>query len=154
MTPRRAILAALALAAGTAALADDHGRRSAPMPNVYVQECGSCHAPFPSRLLPAASWQRQMDGLARHYGSDASLEPAAKNAITTWLVANAATGRRAATTPPEDRITKSEWFQREHREVGAATWSRPQIRSAANCGACHVGAAQGRYDEDDVRIPR
>ena len=43
-------------------------------PAVYTQECGSCHLAFPSNLLPKASWQRVMNGLDKHYGSDASLD--------------------------------------------------------------------------------
>jgi Dihaem cytochrome c len=146
------LLAALLATASLApAQADDGGRRVALQP-LYTQECGSCHTPFPPGLLPKESWQRLMDNLPRHYGSDASVDAAAQRSISAWLVSNASTRVRSA--PPEDRITKSDWFRREHREVPAAAWSRPAIKSAANCGACHDGAAQGLYDEDSVHIPR
>jgi hypothetical protein len=71
-----------------------------------------------------------------------------------WLTAYAGSGKRARTAPPEDRITRSDWFVREHREVPAAAWKRASIKSAANCSACHEGAAQGMYDEHSIRIPR
>lgn len=150
----KTLLAPLALAALIApAWADGDGdRRGPPMPQAYVQECGSCHAPFPPRLLPADSWQRLMANLPRHFGTDASLDAATQDSLAGWLAANASTRLRSA--PPQDRITRTGWFVREHDEVPAAAWSRPAIKSAANCGACHTGAAHGQYDEHAVRIPR
>jgi len=149
------LLTALALAALSLApaRADDHGRNVVMLP-VYLQECGACHAPFPPGLLPAEAWQRLMNDLPRHYGSDASVDAATRKALSGWLTTNAGSGKRARTAPPEDRITRSDWFVREHREVPAAAWKRASIRSAANCGACHERAAQGLYDEHSIRIPR
>lgn len=144
-------LALLALAAG-AARADDDARR-VPLDAAYVQECGSCHVAYPPGLLPAASWQRQMANLGRHYGSDASLEPAAATPIAAWLQRHAGTGRRAE-APPEDRITRGAWFQREHREVAAATWALPAVKGGSQCQACHTRAEAGSYREREIRLPR
>ncbi len=145
---------ALGLAAlAAAAMADDHGERSrAPLLPAYVQECGACHVAYPPGLLSAASWQRQMGNLAKHYGSDASLEPATAAEISKWLQANAGSGRRVDPNPPQDRITRGAWFQREHDEVSAAQWQR--VKSASNCEACHTRAAEGSYREREIRIPR
>ncbi len=148
------LLAAFARAAAQAlARADEGGRRVALLP-AYVQECGACHAPFPPGLLPKESWQRLMADLPHHYGTDASLDTATQQALAGWLAVNAGAGKRARSAPPEDRITRSDWFVREHREVPLSAWKRASIKSAANCAACHQGAAQGDYDEDAVRIPR
>jgi hypothetical protein len=70
------------------------------------------------------------------------------------VLAHAGSGKRARTAPPEDRITRGDWFIREHREVPKAAWGRPAIKSAANCTACHRGAAEGDYDEKGASIPR
>ncbi|MEZ5629447.1 MAG: diheme cytochrome c [Burkholderiaceae bacterium] len=151
---------ALLMMAGCAALAaaasaDEHEHRArVPMLKAYAQECSGCHIAFPPRMLPAASWQRVMAGLATHYGSDASLDTATVNQISVWLNANAGTGRRVREAPPEDRITRSDWFLRKHHEVAPGVFLRPSIRSAANCAACHAGAERGDYDDDGVRIPR
>ena len=155
MMLRTSLSAALALAAAVhaPARADDHGRAAALLP-AYVQECGACHTPYPPGLLPNESWQRLMSNLPKHFGADASLDAPTRNALSTWLAATAGTGKRARTAPPQDRITRSDWFVREHREVPRAAWTRASIKSASNCGACHDGAAQGLYDEDSVRIPR
>jgi mono/diheme cytochrome c family protein len=137
----------------TAARADEHRvGRAMPLP-VYTQECASCHIAFPPRLLPAASWQRVTENLSRHYGSDAAIDVATARVLSTWLQANAATGKRAV-PPPEDRITRAAWFQREHDEVPAATWALQAVKSPANCAACHTQAEQGDFSERHIRIPR
>jgi hypothetical protein len=163
MTPtpnrRRAECAGLALLALAAAARadDDHRPPAAPRLAAYAQECGSCHVAYSPGLLPAASWQRLMTGLPRHFGADASLEPASAQAIGGWLAQHAGTDRRLRrepSAPPEDRISRSAWFQREHREVTASTWALPAVGSAANCGACHTQAEQGDFSERHLRLPR
>ena len=147
---KRAALLLLAVLA-TNAFADDH-RARLPANATYRDECGSCHVAYPPGLLPAVSWQRLMSDLPRHYGTDASLDEPVRQSLATWLDANAS--RKRLEAPPEDRITKSRWFVREHDEVPANAWRRASIKTAANCSACHSGAAQGDYDEHGVRIPR
>lgn len=150
---RTALFALIAIAAS--AQADDHGRasRAAPLP-LYTQECASCHVAYPPGLLPSASWQRLMGNLPRHYGTDASLDPASLKALSAWLAANAGTGRRVAEVPPDDRITRSAWFMRKHDEVPARTWKLPAVKSPSNCSACHTQADQGDFNEHNVRVPR
>lgn len=150
---RTSILALLAMAA--TAWAGDHGRtpRAAPLP-LYAQECASCHVAYPPGLLPSASWQRLMGNLPRHYGTDASLDPASQKALSAWLTANAGTYRRVAEVPPDDRITRSAWFLRKHDEVPARTWKLPAVKGPSNCSACHSQADQGDFNEHNVRIPR
>ncbi|MDE2401829.1 MAG: diheme cytochrome c [Burkholderiales bacterium] len=147
------LMAALLLT--QASMADDDERATrAPLLPKYQQECSSCHLAYPPGMLPAASWQRLMNNLPKHYGTDASLDPATVKQLSTWLTANAGNYRRVREEPPQDRITRSAWFIHKHDEVPASTWKRPAIKSAANCMACHTGAEKGDYDEDRVRIPR
>ena len=135
------------------ALADDHGRAArVPLLPRYAQECGSCHVPYPPGMLPAASWQRLMQNLPQHFGTDASVDAATVKELSHWLVLHASTTSRLA--PADDRITRSAWFVREHDEVPAATWKRAAVKSPANCAACHPQAEQGDFDEHRVRIPR
>jgi hypothetical protein len=145
-------LAAVTLLAAFPAGAGEH--RRAPTLPAYAQECGACHVPFPSRMLPAPSWQRIMQGLSRHYGADASLDPAVRDSIAAWLDANAGKGKYADPSPPGDRITRSTAFIRKHREVPRDAWSRPAVTRPSNCGACHPRAGEGAFSEHDVRIPR
>ena len=144
-------LLALALVLAAAAAQADGDRM--PPPAFYLQECGACHAPFPARGLGAAAWTQIVDGLPRHFGSDASLDAATTARLRAYLAANAST-KRAAEVPPDLRMTRSRWFVREHREVPASTWQRPAVKSAANCAACHTTADRGIFDEHQLRVPR
>jgi Dihaem cytochrome c len=145
--------AATAAALSPAAHADKDFHR-APLLPVYAQECGACHIAFPPGMLSAASWRRLMGQLDRHFGTDASLDPAIAATLSAWIDTRAGTYKRARVEPPQDRISRSAWFEREHREVGAATWKLPAVMSAANCAACHPQAAQGDFSEHRIRIPR
>jgi hypothetical protein len=147
------MLAALAVAASVAHAEGGH-RLAAPALPAYQQECGACHVAYPAGLLPAASWRRITGDLTHHFGTDASLDAATTQRIATWLAANAGTPRRASAEPPQDRITRSAWFVRQHDEVSRAVWRSPAVKTAANCAACHPRAPQGDFDEDSVRVPR
>jgi len=194
------ILALLVVAAMRAAAtpAPAAARPTEQPADVYRRECGDCHVAYPARLLPATDWQRIVAALDRHFGVDASLDPATTRTVAAWLAAGAGragstarrssgeremrgvegeereeeeegegrrgesparvapgpTGAARATEAALPRITSRDWFRREHGEVSAATWQRASIRSASNCEACHTDAAQGRFSERALRIPR
>lgn len=125
----------------------------------WQQECASCHVAYPPSLLPKASWRRMMSGLDKHFGENASLDPATQADILKFLEANAANSgnkvpRRMAANEAPLRITETRWFVHEHDEVPRATWARKSVGSAANCAACHRQAEQGNYNEDAIRIPK
>lgn len=151
----RRLVAAALLGIGWSAVvqADRGAAMPASVPPAYLQECASCHTAYPPGMLPASSWRRIIDGLDRHYGTDAAVDAATLRQIDAWLQAHAATGGRAAQAPPEDRITRAAWFVREHRKIDAATWKLASVKSAANCTACHSGADRGRFDENELRLP-
>jgi len=152
---RRTLWAVVALVASLGAFADDHRRGPAvALFPKYKQECGACHVAYPPGMLPADSWRRQLSNLQHHYGTDASLDAATLGELSAWLGANAGTYKRVREAPPEDRITQSAWFIREHDEVPSAVWKRPAVKSASNCAACHTLADQGDFNEHAVRIPR
>ncbi|MDH4480794.1 MAG: diheme cytochrome c [Rhodoferax sp.] len=151
----RAALLTSCAAVGLARTAHaDFGRSNpAPLP-LYKTECAACHIAYPAGMLPAQSWQQLMAHLPKHFGTDASLDAATTTQISTWLQANAGTGRRFSEAPPDHRISKSAWFVRQHDEVSAAVFKRASVGGAANCGACHGHAADGNFNEHDVRIPK
>jgi mono/diheme cytochrome c family protein len=122
----------------------------------YQQECAACHIAYPPGMLPAASWQRLMGTLGKHYGADASLDDATTHEIGAWLKTQAGTYKRVSEEPPQDRITKSAWFLQKHRagEVPPDVWKRAAVGSASNCAACHGNAAQGNFSERDIKIPK
>jgi len=133
-------------------VAGDHRAYNIHHP-AYQAECGSCHIPYPPRLLPARSWRALMKGLDQHFGSDASLDAGTATTIMRFLEQNAGRDRTGSSTPML-RITETRWFVHEHDEVSANTWKHPQVKHASNCAACHVNAGLGRYNEHDIRLPR
>ncbi|MDO8718558.1 MAG: diheme cytochrome c [Polaromonas sp.] len=145
------LLAALGISHAAQA---DGDKRMVPLLPKYQQECAACHVAYPPGMLPGGSWKRLMANLPQHYGTDASLDPAAVKELGAWLNANAGTYKRVREEPPQDRITRSAWFIRKHDEVSAATWKLPAVKSAANCAACHTRADKGDFSEDNVRIPK
>jgi hypothetical protein len=129
----------------------------APRNPLYQEECAACHLAFPPQLLDAHSWLHLMNGLEKHFGTDASLDASRRTAIVNYLGQHAG-GRKIGMTSnaggqPLTRITETAYFQRKHRKIEPATYQRSSIKSAANCTSCHRGAAEGDYEEDRVRIP-
>jgi len=144
-------------------LADSHGSSLPAAANPkWKAECSACHVAYPPALLPERSWRKMMGSLERHFGDDASLDPASVKEITDFLAQNSADRssrsakilRGIGPADAPQRITETPWFQRKHDEIRADVWKRPKVGSAANCAACHTGAEKGDYDEDRVRIPR
>ena len=149
---RTVIVAASALGVLAGAVASGAGARGfVPTNSTWRAECGACHVAYPPRLLPARSWRAIMGGLDKHFGTDASLDPAAAAEIAAFLERHAGRDGGATTSL---RITDTPWFQRKHRKISDTVWARPAIKSRANCSACHAGADHGDYDDDTVRIPR
>jgi hypothetical protein len=127
-------------------------RAQATYPAVYKNECGSCHDPFPPGLLNKSDWGRVMQNLDRHYGTDASIDNAKTAAtLASWLGQNA--GHRADTGTNPPRFTATHWFKREHREVPPEGLKKLGINTPTYCTGCHLGAAQGRYGENEIRVP-
>lgn len=146
--------ALLCLSALTVARAGNDNLLPFNVPKSYTQECASCHTAYPPGMLPARSWQRIMSGLDQHYGTDASLDAATVQQLGTWLQAHAGTYKRVREEPPQDRLTRSAWFERKHHKVAPAVWTHTSVKSAANCAACHTYADQGHYDDDGLRFPK
>ena len=154
MTKPRPVSAPLALFAlsATCAFAAHAGSHAYPGNDPkWKAECGSCHIAYPAQLLPAESWRRTLASLNRHFGVDASVEPAELKHIAAFLEANSAVGKMAETPPPA-QITDAAWFRRKHRKVPAADWKSAQVKSAANCSACHASAEHGDFSERQLKF--
>lgn len=149
-TTRALAFAACALA-GTAHAAPP---KRSPPPVALVEECGSCHVAYPARFLGPRSWRALMGDLGEHFGSDASLEPARQRELLALLVAGARRSETLVGGEPALRISETSWFRHEHPKPGAEVWSRPAVKSPANCGACHREAEAGNYGERSLRVPK
>lgn len=129
----------------------------------WRQECGDCHLAFYPVLLPARSWQKLMAEQGDHFGEDLSLDAATVTEITDFLMAHAAerglteAGRKInASIPAGDtplRITDTPYWRRKHAEIDAAYWQDKKIGGKGQCGACHLDAKQGTFEDSAMRLP-
>lgn len=122
-------------------------------PASFKAECSSCHIAYQPALLAADDWRKLMAGLKDHFGSDATVDSKTSVEITNFLTRNAGELSRLGSAGNPPRITQTQRFVRKHREVPDRFWRDPRVKSAANCEACHRGAASGNYGEHDIAIP-
>jgi len=154
---------------------DDYGERewgrygrSVDVPPVansrYAAECGSCHFAYQPGWLPARSWRQMMGNLGNHFGENAELDAATRDAITGYLVEQAADtqsnrmSRRILASLKADeapqRISELRFMRREHDEIPARMVEKnPKVGSRSSCQACHTQAAAGIFNEHGVNIP-
>jgi Dihaem cytochrome c len=130
----------------------------------YNEECGSCHFPYQPGLLPARSWQKMMGGLDDHFGENAELESVDAQQISDYLIKNAADTsnykrslgitRSLRKNDAPLRVSSTRYFKRKHHELPSRmVKDNPGVRSFSNCELCHTRAAQGSYNEHQVKIP-
>jgi hypothetical protein len=148
---------AVCLLASVAQAGDDIIALPADTPPVYIKECGSCHVAFPPQLLAADDWQRVMNNLEKHYGDNAAIADSMQREITDFLVRRADPGNYSAGANsmrwPLPKPTRSSWFQHTHHKITATLWTGPTVRSASNCGACHIKAEQGSFKKEEIQMP-
>ena len=130
----------------------------------WRDECGSCHLAFHPSLLPSRSWQRLMAQQAQHFGSDLALDEATTQALLAFLTQESADKHATeaafkieqslpASAAPL-RITETPYWVKKHRELSAADWQLPAVKSKANCGACHSDAEAGTFEDAAMKVPR
>ena len=147
---KRLILIAL-LGSALPALAD-RLPMPANAPASFISECSSCHIAYQPALLAAQDWRKLMAGLSEHFGSDATVDRKNEAEIESFLERNAGNASRLGNAGNPPRITQTARFIRKHDEIPARFWRDPRVKSAANCEACHPGAARGNYSEHDIAI--
>lgn len=130
----------------------------------WKSECGSCHMAYPPGLLPARSWTLILSDLGNHFGDDASVDPKTLSALQSYAQQgaadrspyrlSAAIARASAGLTPS-RILETGWLREEHNEMSPSRWrDNPAVRSLSSCPACHTRAAEGRFFEGEIQIPR
>ena len=122
-------------------------------PASYTAECGSCHLAYPPALLAAGDWQRLMAGLNDHFGTDAAVDGKKGAEIKSFLERHAGNAAKLGNAGNPPRISTTARFVSKHDEVPAKLWRDPRVKSAANCEACHRGAANGNFSEHDLALP-
>lgn len=159
------LAAALTFPVFALAVDEHHKEAKELVPGVnesYQKSCGTCHFAYPPGLLPARSWLKIIDGPNAHPGGDFAMEARVKAEVKSFLVKNSAEkghAKRAkkilaslgGETPV--RISEIAYIKDKHRKVTPDVFARKTIGSRANCIACHKGAENGIFDDDDVVVP-
>lgn len=161
-----AVIAAVVVLAGAGLVAASalppKGLRPLAENATFKKECGDCHTAFHPSLLPAESWKRVMADLSDHFGEDATLGEPKLTEVADYLVANGAETwdteasnrfRRISAAEPR-RITATRYWKRKHKEITPAVFAQKTVGGKANCSACHLDAASGRFDDQAIKIPK
>ena len=121
------------------------------------EECSACHLAFPAAMLASTSWNHLMSSLESHFGEDASLDEESITAITDYLNSSSAdsswTGNRFSRGQTNEwpiRITETDHWLREHRNLSFKDPSNSEDIIRSNCLACHGNAANGDFRVDDA----
>jgi len=125
-----------------------------PQQKSYNNECGSCHMAYQPEFLPKNAWRTMMGGLEDHFGVNATLAAEDEKVLSAYLQENAADSkpvgkhfRKMAASAGTDgkviRISDTPYFKREHRGIPKRLIDQKEVKSIANCNACHQSAARG-----------
>jgi cytochrome b len=148
------------------AILDDKGVSKGFVSNEKWQlECAaSCHNAFHPTLLPMKSWKKLMTNLDNHFDEDASLDKETKDEILTFLVRNSAEYSSTEASKkilwflsqadPPIRITETPYWKRKHAGIKEKIFNLNGIFSRTNCGACHIDAEMGLFEDSNIKVPK
>jgi hypothetical protein len=135
------------LAAG--AMVGSSARGAAERP-AALEQCGDCHMIFPAQMLPSRSWTGILSNMDSHFGEVASIPEKDLEQIRNYLTSNSADSPNASARDrhymseilPDStplRITRTPWWNQMHADFNFDGVKRSQVKSPANCLACHTG---------------
>ena len=134
------------------------------MNETYSSECGDCHLAFHPSLLPARSWKLMLKQQDHHFGEDLSLDEETIKELSKFMLAHSAekgiteASHKIYHSIPADRtplrITETRYWKRKHREINDRYWKMDKVKSKANCGACHLDAKTGWFEDSNMRLPK
>ena len=157
----------LALIINSLLASDNYNTKTdvAPVNNqLYIKECGSCHFPYQTGLLPSNAWNKMMTNLENHFNSDASLNEADLQTLTKYLNDNSAEKNMQykrsnkivsslAKNQIPDSISTTPYMIKKHEDIKKNLISQNEVKGLFNCIACHKTADKGIYGERDINIP-
>ena len=124
---------------------------------LYKKECGSCHIAYAPYLLPQKAWANLMGDLQNHFGDDASLDEPEFADISSFLNANVSEryetqfkANLASENISEIAISKYKFYQKAHENLPQSLFESPQIKSKANCNACHENGELGFFGKSGI----
>lgn len=115
---------------------------------------------IPPQALPKHSWVSLMNDLENHFGDDASLSEEDHQNILDFLLTNS-----AETSPKEYSvkildsignndiiaISQTDFWKNEHKRIPQTVFKHMQVKSKANCKACHSDIEKGLIEDDKIK---
>ena len=131
---------------------------------LYQKECGSCHFDYPPFLLTLNAWEKIMDNLENHYGTDASLDEEDKEQILAFLKQNNAlnfdTKFRKSLKETLNELSKEEnstisitkyaFYKKAHQNLPFQIFQGKLKKE--NCIACHKDASGGTFGKESLNF--
>jgi hypothetical protein len=126
----------------------------------FAKECSSCHTLYPPHLLPKKSWELLMSNLENHFGDDASISEDSNKEILAFLVNNSAETSTIKSSfkflnsiKNQDIIamTKTTYWERTHKEIPKEIFNNKEVKSKANCKACHSDIEKGLIEKENIK---
>jgi len=127
----------------------------------FVNECGSCHIAYPPFLLPEKSWVSMMATLENHFGDDASIDSQTNASIFSFLKNNSAetSNQKSAWKILKSlkdnnstiAITQTPYWKKKHRKIDKELFASKEVKSKANCKACHQDIEYGLIEKNLVK---
>ncbi|XPV68624.1 MAG: cytochrome C [Halarcobacter sp.] len=101
-----------------------------------------------------------MSDLENHFGDDASLDEKDRKNILRFLIANSAQNSTMEASfkilnsiKNKDIIamTQTSFWKHEHEQIPKTLFKHKDIRSKANCKACHLDIEKGLIEDDKIK---
>jgi len=139
---------------------------SEPLPTnaTWSEECGDCHLAFHPSLLPERSWQKIMADQTSHFDEDLDLDEETVAEILQFLINNSAEkglteaankiSRSVAINETPISIAEIKYWKEKHRDIEDVYWKSKEVMSKNNCGACHLDAKDGWFEDSNMRLPK
>ncbi|MFK5971602.1 MAG: cytochrome b/b6 domain-containing protein [Candidatus Marithrix sp.] len=134
-----------------------------PQNTLWQEACGECHLAYHPSLLPARSWQLMLAEQENHFEEDLYLEEEIIIELQTFAVENAAENhltevawKNNRSILPEQtllRITEIDYWVTKHQHIESKIWQHSKVNFKGNCGACHLDAEQGTFEDAAMRLP-
>ncbi|RXJ68436.1 cytochrome C [Halarcobacter ebronensis] len=115
---------------------------------------------IPPHTLPKKSWEILMSDLKNHFGDDASLKEEDRENILYFLLENSAENSTKEISVKvlnsiENKdiiaITQTPFWKNEHKNIKKEVFEHPQIKSKANCKACHSDIEKGLIEDEKIK---
>lgn len=127
---------------------------------LFFKECSSCHIIYPPEALPKKSWKVLMSQLENHFGDDAWIPNEDNQNILAYLLKNSAENSTKKysvkilnSIKNQDiiAISQTNYWKKVHRKIPKKAFSHEDVKSKANCKACHNDIEKGLIDNGNIK---